>query len=552
MYIQPDSEVRLLTNVPLDNTYAHTIYFASKQAQTTYFQSKTKAGCIFNNVSYQRHTRGSIRLQKLADNIYDCNYMMFKNTAFGDRWFYAFIREVEYISNTVCEVTYEIDVMQTWFFDVTLLQSFVEREHSATDVAGDNIVPEPVNIGEYYLGIPLGTGYFDEFDVVIVSPYHIVSGNTEWEENFRYQKFDENPTMLTHQVVKTTYAQDYHYEPFWIAFEGLSRKGITDEVVDCYLIPRHFLPQYDNFYELTGNVESKDFDVYYQKPTQLSHGYQPKNKKLLTSPYNKLIVDTSDGNINEYAFEFFKDEESNTKITFKVYAYRGSTLSFKACPVRYKGEPVNYTEGCVLTDFPSFPYIIDSFKAWLAQNKTRVALQATSDILGIGAGMGTVMAGSQMLTPKTKVLSKKGAEMMSGGYEQIGKEGVRGIGGILSEMADRNVAKLKPRGTASGSLEIAMGKKDFVFIQQSVNPQNAVIIDDFFNCYGYATHRVKVPNRNVRPHWTFVKTIDINVESNAPADDTNKICSIYDNGITFWKNPSEVGNYSLDNSPVSS
>ena len=31
-------------------------------------------------------------------------------------------------------------------------------------------------------------------------------------------------------------------------------------------------------------------------------------------------------------------------------------------------------------------------------------------------------------------------------------------------------------------------------------------------------------------------------------DDVRKICSIYDSGITFWKNPSEVGNYSLDNS----
>ena len=26
-----------------------------------------------------------------------------------------------------------------------------------------------------------------------------------------------------------------------------------------------------------------------------------------------------------------------------------------------------------------------------------------------------------------------------------------------------------------------------------------------------------------------------------------KICNIYDNGITFWKNGSEVGQYNLDN-----
>ena len=66
--------------------------------------------------------------------------------------------------------------------------------------------------------------------------------------------------------------------------------------------------------------------------------------------------------------------------------------------------------------------------------------------------------------------------------------------------------------------------------------------------FGYATKKIKVPNRNVRPHWCYTKTRDCVVKANAPADDVRKICQIYDNGITFWKNPSEVGNYSLDNS----
>ena len=178
MYIQPNTTVRLLTGVPLDNTYAHTLYFANKSSQTSYFESKTKAGCLLSNLSYQRYTKGSLRIQKLADDIYDCNYMMFQNTAYGNKWFYAFINNIEYVSNTVCEITYEIDVIQTWFFDVTLLQSFVEREHSATDVAGDNIVPEPVPLGEDYMGIPRPTYLFDDYDVIIVSPYYIDLGNT--------------------------------------------------------------------------------------------------------------------------------------------------------------------------------------------------------------------------------------------------------------------------------------------------------------------------------------------------------------------------------------
>jgi hypothetical protein len=36
---------------------------------------------------------------------------------------------------------------------------------------------------------------------------------------------------------------------------------------------------------------------------------------------------------------------------------------------------------------------------------------------------------------------------------------------------------------------------------------------------------------------------------NIPVDSAKKIKSIMQNGITFWKNPTEVGHYALDNRP---
>jgi hypothetical protein len=80
-----------------------------------------------------------------------------------------------------------------------------------------------------------------------------------------------------------------------------------------------------------------------------------------------------------------------------------------------------------------------------------------------------------------------------------------------------------------------------------VTEQSAKMIDDFFDRFGYATKRIKIPNRNVRPHWTYTKTLDVAIRGNVPVDDMRKIKAIYDNGITFWRNGSEVGNYSLDN-----
>ena len=562
MYIQPNTTVRLLTGVPLDNTYAHTLYFANKSSQTSYFESKTKAGCLLSNLSYQRYTKGSLRIQKLADDIYDCNYMMFKNTAYGNKWFYAFINNIEYVSNTVCEITYEIDVIQTWFFDVTLLQSFVEREHSATDVAGDNIVPEPVPIGEMYMGTIRPSQLFNDYCCVIVSPYrcrlNTTTNKPEWYKGSRLfsgtNDFQNTPTMLCYEAFNPNLdaldPDDYDGYNSWLDYALAEFPDIND-IACAYIVPMYFI-NFNNYRNLdialSDSYVGLNYEIEYfpSKPTALSHGYVPKNKKLLTYPYNKIVIDTADGNNYEYAFEFF----STTNIRFNILGNVNTNCSFKAVPRFYKGEDDNYTEGCLLTDFPNVGLVTDSFKAWIAQNKTRVALQTVSDVLGVGSGAGAVIAGAQMMTPVTKVLSKPGAKMMAGGYDEVGKSGVRGIGQTIAELSDRNRLRYHPRlGSNDGSLEIAHDKKDFIAIQESVNPQNAHIIDDFFNCYGYATHRVKVPNRNVRPHWTYVKTIDINLESNAPSDDTSKIASIYDNGITFWRNPSEVGNYSLDNSP---
>ena len=546
MYIQPNTTVRLLTGVPLDNTYAHTIYFANATVQRQYFESKGKQGCLFSNQSYQRYAKGIIRLQKSADDIYDCNYMMFQNTSYGNRWFYAFINNINYISNTVCEIEYEIDVIQTWFFDITLLRSFVEREHSATDVAGDNIVPEKVNIGEYWHSQNIETEFFDSYGAILCTPYKRI----------------ENPGIIGNPYIWVNVASDIPVPPnsiqhlmnslFYTVVKSetdmgqflfeLNDQGLSDNIVAIYPIPLDFVTTYTSGDVLTGTPASKPFTYYQAHPTTLGN-YTPKNKKLLTYPYNKFVISTSDGNTRDYAFEWF----SNNEVRFNIYPNLLENLSFKAVPINYKGRAFDYEDTALLTDFPMIGYITDSFKAWLAQNKTRLALQTVSGVAS--AGFGEVVAGSQMLTPVTKVLSKKGAEMMASGYDKMANQGVRGVGGIISEIISHGINRYHAGGSADGSLEIAMQKKDFIGYQYFVNPKNAEIIDDFFNCYGYATHRVKIPNRNVRPHWTYVKTIDINLESNAPADDTNKIASIYDNGITFWANASEVGRYDLDNSP---
>lgn len=147
MIIQPNTTVKLLQNVPLDNTYEHSIIFGSASAQESYFSGLCKHP--LTGLTYQRLVPGTMRVGIKAEELYSCNYMMYQNTSFGTKWFYAFIQSVEYVNNECSEIKFEIDVIQTWLFDCTPGTAYIDRCHTATDAIGEHIEPEPVDIGEY-------------------------------------------------------------------------------------------------------------------------------------------------------------------------------------------------------------------------------------------------------------------------------------------------------------------------------------------------------------------------------------------------------------------
>ena len=114
MQIQPNSIIKICKGVPFDNSYNDSMYFESKEQQYNYFNSKVKH--TMNKASYTRVNGGNVRFNLVADSLYDCNYLMFQNTSYGNKWFYAFITEVEYLNDGVTNVHFEIDVLQTWYF----------------------------------------------------------------------------------------------------------------------------------------------------------------------------------------------------------------------------------------------------------------------------------------------------------------------------------------------------------------------------------------------------------------------------------------------------
>lgn len=169
MYIQHDSTVWLLEGVPLDPAYVNTVKWQSAASQKAWFTSH--ANHIVDKVSYQRHDEPVLRLELEQADVFNCNYMAFTNTAFSDKMFYAFITDVSYTSNNVCEIHFELDVMQTFMFDWTLEQCWVEREHSATDRIGEHTLAEPIDFGDYVVTTSKYVNEFNSWGVMVNTVY---------------------------------------------------------------------------------------------------------------------------------------------------------------------------------------------------------------------------------------------------------------------------------------------------------------------------------------------------------------------------------------------
>lgn len=505
MYIAPNTTIRMLKSVPLDITYRNTIYFAYVENQTSYFSGKTKY--VFANQSYQRVNNGKLRIAQKADNLYDCNYLMFQNTSFGNKWFYAFVTAVEYVNNETSEITFEIDVMQTWHFDYDVNMSFVEREMAVSDKIGENLVPENLELGDYvYQDLGL-TSLFTLYQIVVAATFDT--------------NFDDAQGGIYGGVFS---GLKYNVFATWQSaaefIEQATTNNKADGIVSIFMLPIAFCYDYQK-------QIPEVFDIERDKHLSDIDGYKPKNNKLFTFPYNMLYVTNNEGGAANYPFEYFSTDKCN----FNVSGAMCCTPECMLVPLNYKGVDKNYNEKLLVGNFPQCAYTVDTFKAWVAQNQNQLAIGAINAVGQTAVGAATMYATGGLL----------GAGQTLGGIQQIGS--------MLATIGDKSTLPPQARGGGGSIINMANEIKGFQFYYAFIRREFAEIIDNYFNVYGYATHRVKVPNRVIRPHWNYVKTVNVSLTGSVPADDMARLRSIYDNGVTFWRNGNEVGDYSLDNSP---
>ena len=68
--------------------------------------------------------------------------------------------------------------------------------------------------------------------------------------------------------------------------------------------------------------------------------------------------------------------------------------------------------------------------------------------------------------------------------------------------------------------------------------------------FGYKVNRLGKPLKNHRQNYWYTKTIGANIDGNIPNEDMQIIKSIYNNGVTYWKDATKIKDYSVSNNIV--
>lgn len=563
MKIFPNGTLYIIKDCPCDPDYEHTLYFESKEAQHAYFLALHKY--IDHAVSYQRTKSGKIRIQHCADDLYDCNYIAFRNNmptgidnpnkTFSSKWFYAFLDDVEYVSPTVCDISYTIDVLQTWLFDFTLQECFVEREHSATDEVGDNLIPENLDVGEMLMY----EGMRSMLDLTEVKPMIIVAkGTTSAGGSFDPGFYGSTFSTCSYEAFPAT-QEGCQQIVDWLSQVGLWNN--PQAVINIFM-------SLDNLAIV--KTDSPSFahgiaELPNANPLRRLDNEKVKNNKLMTYPYTFLRVSNLSGQVHDYKYELFPNRSNGIK--FDTYYSYSDKLSITFVPRAYKTyleyDVVNMPdESITYSAFPSCSYAVTDFVRRIALGGISAVLAALSAGGSAGAVVGSALASGTgaFLTgsPSIVNLNDYGAEPPQD--QRAGKRLDRSKelpvylpkkqAGVFASMAGSirpftvNVAPNAGNDLFNGGLWGAR------WAQMVPTREFITKIDDYFSRFGYKTNAIKIPNIAVRKIWTYTQTVGCKINGSIPCQDEKLICSIFDKGVTFWRDASNVGNFSGDNSPL--
>lgn len=510
--VTPTNQLKLLRGVRLSVDDRYTIYWTSKAAQQRYFSSK--AVHSENNLTYLYVGENTLEIDGCSEDYTDVNYMMFQNSQFGDRWYYAYITSIEFDSPESAVVKFELDYWQTYFFDLQNNACMVLREHVSNDAIGAHIKAEPVDTGFPVISNLVYDDIMEQPALILASSFDPTSEGYDDVEGGVYGGIYSGVKLTSYSMYDSSKINDLN-----TVLKGAAANNKASGIVDLFVFPEAYFT--------TKNApvsKEKSYPKYYGS----FDGYTPHNNKLYVYPYNYMVLSTTNGVQKELRFELF----GGNTCDFLFFGSPYNTPQIIAAPMNYNNtgatdKAVNLTESVVLEGFPHCCYNIDSFKAYIAQNGGSMAIGMLSNAFAIGAGAVGGVAGFGAVSA-----------------------GISGMAGNVNNLLVQANKPPQTRGSASGGALAAYRRLDFMLYTLKCPREYAESIDEYFDVYGYEVDEVKVPNFTGRANVNYVKVAKSTLTGFIPSQYLTKMKSDLETGMWFWQNAENVGKFNLANGIV--
>lgn len=532
-----NSKIILAKDINVDKEYNSVLNYTEQQMLSLVQSKKVYEN---SNFSFIRQDENRLKVAVSYGTALQANYVAFQNPNYSNKWFFAWITNVKYISDDSTEIDFEVDEFSTWFDYWDSNQCFVVREHVNNDTVGSNTVPEDLETGEYICNEHYKDSTMDSYATdlcfIMASTSQPLAGDAKDTvapsaiyngiyTGLTYYRFDVTSGLDTILEIFANYAKTKAINGVFMAPKWLATRdsGVINSV------------QQSN--------TPATFNINVSKQTTLN-GYSPVNNKLKCFPYNYLLVSNNIGQNAILHYEKF----SGTNATFTVRGVLNPGCSINITPTNYNGSASSDIDAIQLGKFPICNFQNDMYTNWLTQNSINVlGMTITSDDINIAS---SVMGGISGAVTDFGAGNKFGAGMSIAGTGMS-------IGNAIMQKKQHNMIPNTVSGQLnSADVNVASGNNTFHFYKMSVKQEFARICDDYFTRRGYKINRVKQPNITGRRYWNYVQIADGEdiVKSNktisVPANAMETINRIFRKGTTIWHDHANIGNFGLSNTII--
>lgn len=545
VYAMQANELMICADVPLDASQVRQLSFADKNEQYNYFRSK--AIRVFTDFKYIREHRG-VKVPVNAEEIGNACYICFKNQASG-KWYYAFVTQVIYINPETSLLNFEIDVYQTFLFDMVIRDCDISREHVANDDFKTNTIQEPVDVGDYVIAheeVQVLGDLDSNYPFIILSAIDLLSDPGTLEEPkvtaAQGGVYGGLPSAVRAYLVEP---HQWGTSSITAIMEALSSyPWVSQSILAIYAVPSFgfsgTVTVRQSAMGFNIGVISDSSSPFRSGAGSALIGWESKfpsykNKKMYTSQFSFIECLLPNGNRFVLKPEFIKD---SAPVVMLVTTLIPAPNFYFYTPDYCGAEEDFLLNANNISGFPCFPVQNNTYPLQTAQaeaTNTLVHSQNRSNIFWdtVGNVIQSVFTGDPLNVLSTGIDA----------YKSVRSE-------LQSSERDRQrIGQMQTNvsltGASGGGLAtfIASKKLEILYRWWTVKPEFAEKIEQFFDVYGYKVSRFGVPNLNSRPRYNYIKCNNVNIYGNIPNEFLQPLRNMFINGFTLWHDKSNVGTY---------